>query len=127
MTNCARAELCLPEQLILLNSLRFHLETQEHPDGVFFLGVKIWMEFKASEERGCARPRCCSPLWGNTWEEKQGGGKYNTVIETSCVRRRTDRGQERFSFWIQKSDKKHQQSNEIKSRRMEGRDLYISH
>lgn len=42
----------------------------------FFLGLKAWMEFKASEERDCERPRCYSPLWGNTHGEKQAGGKY---------------------------------------------------
>lgn len=68
------------------------------------------------------------PLYGATHMVKsREEGNISLVIETSCMKRGTDRGQERFACWIQKADKKHQQRNEIRSRRIEGRDLYTSH
>lgn len=91
-------------------------EAQEPKDGLFFLRVENMDGIQKQVRKEAIKDLAVIHFYGaihvmKSWEEEN----ISLVIETSCVKRGTDRGQERFSCWIKKEDlKKKPTSREMK-------------
>lgn len=80
-------------------------EAQEPKDGLFFLRVENMDGIQKQVRKEAIKDLAVIHFYGaihvmKSWEEEN----ISLVIETSCVKRGTDRGQERFSCWIKKED-----------------------